>query len=52
MILHTRDEREPVRDRRLEIGIEWWLVLVPVGAVFLPLLLVWLIALLFGVPFF
>ncbi len=33
-------------------GFEWWLVLVPIAAVFLPLLLVWALGSLFGVGFF
>jgi hypothetical protein len=52
MIRQSSDGRDTARDRHLEIGIGWWMVLVPVGAVFLPLLLVWLFAFLFGVRFF
>ncbi len=33
-------------------GFEWWLFLVPIAAVFLPLLLVWAVGSLFGVGFF
>lgn len=33
-------------------GFEWWLALVPIAAVFLPLLLVWGFGSLFGIGFF
>lgn len=33
-------------------GFEWWLLLVPIAAVFLPLLLVWGFGRLFGIGFF